>query len=119
RHGVEDCLRPAVLQRPGDAVEHADPVVPLLDRGRSVRLPGAPLLRDRGRDARARAGGPLLAVYEQISANKRKTAILFVLAVVLLGGVGYAIGLLSNSGPAGLVIALVVAVAMSVGSYLY
>ena len=58
-------------------------------------------------------------MYEQITANKRKTAILFVLAVVLLGAVGYAIGLLSNSGPVGLVIALVVAVAMSVGSYLY
>ena len=58
-------------------------------------------------------------MYEQIAANKRKTAILFVLAVVLLGAVGYAIGLLSSSGPVGLVIALAVAVAMSVGSYLY
>ena len=58
-------------------------------------------------------------MYEQIAANKRKTAILFVLAIVLLGGVGYAIGLLTDSGPVGLVIALVVAVAMSVGSYLY
>ena len=58
-------------------------------------------------------------MYEQIAANKRKTAILFVLAVLLLGGVGYALGLLTNSGPAGLVIALVVAVVMSVGSYLY
>jgi heat shock protein HtpX len=58
-------------------------------------------------------------VYEQIAANKRKTALLFVLAVLLLGAVGYALGLLTNSGPTGLVIALVVAVAMSVGSYLY
>jgi len=58
-------------------------------------------------------------VYEQIAANKRKTAILFVLAVILLGGVGYTIGLLTNSGPTGLVIALVIAVVMSVGSYLY
>jgi heat shock protein HtpX len=58
-------------------------------------------------------------VYEQIAANKRKTAILFVLAVLLLGGVGYALGVLTNSGPTGLVIALVVAVVMSVGSYLY
>jgi heat shock protein HtpX len=58
-------------------------------------------------------------VYEQIAANKRKTAILFVLAVLLLGGVGYALGVLTNSGPTGLVIALVVAVAMSVGSYFY
>jgi heat shock protein HtpX len=58
-------------------------------------------------------------VYEQISANKRKTVLLFVLAVLLLGGVGYTLGLLTESGPAGLVIALVVAVVMSVGSYLY
>jgi heat shock protein HtpX len=58
-------------------------------------------------------------VYEQIAANKRKTALLFVLAVLLLGGVGYALGLLTQSGPAGLVIAVVVAVVMSVGSYLY
>jgi heat shock protein HtpX len=58
-------------------------------------------------------------VYEQIASNKRKTAILFVLAVILLGGVGYALGLLTNSGPTGLVIALIVAVVMSVGSYLY
>jgi heat shock protein HtpX len=58
-------------------------------------------------------------VYEQIAANKRKTVLLFVLAVLLLGGVGYALGLLTQSGPTGLVIAVVVAVVMSVGSYLY
>ena len=58
-------------------------------------------------------------MYEQIAANKRKTVILFVLAVVLLGAVGYAIGLLTDSGPVGLVIALIVAIAMSVGSYFY
>jgi heat shock protein HtpX len=58
-------------------------------------------------------------VYEQIAANKRKTVLLFVLAVLLLGAVGYALGLLTQSGPAGLVIAVIVAVVMSVGSYLY
>lgn len=58
-------------------------------------------------------------MYEQIAANKRKTVILFVLALLLLGGVGYALGVLTNSGPAGLVIALIVAVGLSVGSYLY
>jgi heat shock protein HtpX len=58
-------------------------------------------------------------VYEQIAANKRKTVLLFVLALLLLGGVGYALGLLTDSGPTGLVIALIVAVALSVGSYLY
>jgi heat shock protein HtpX len=58
-------------------------------------------------------------VYEQIASNKRKTVLLFVLAVLLLGMVGYVIGLLTDSGPIGLVIALVVAVVMSVGSYRY
>ena len=46
--------------------------------------------------------------------------ILFVLAVLLLGGVGYALGLLTDSGPVGRSwIALIVAVAMSLGSYFY
>ncbi|MGH2680932.1 MAG: M48 family metalloprotease [Actinomycetota bacterium] len=58
-------------------------------------------------------------MYEQITANKRKTVLLFVLALILLGGVGYSLGLLTQSGPTGLVIALVVAVAMSLGSYFY
>lgn len=58
-------------------------------------------------------------MYEQIAANKRKTALLFVLAILLLGGVGYVLGLMTRSGPAGLVIAVIVAVVMSVGSYLY
>ena len=38
-------------------------------------------------------------------------------AVVLLGAVGYAIGLLWASGPAGLVVAVAIAVVMSLGSY--
>jgi heat shock protein HtpX len=58
-------------------------------------------------------------VYEQIAANKRRTVVLFVLAIALLAGVGYVLGLLTQSGPTGLVIALVIAVAMSIGSYLY
>jgi heat shock protein HtpX len=58
-------------------------------------------------------------VYEQIASNKRKTALLFVLAVVLLGAVGYALGVLTQSGVVGLVIALVIAVALSTASYLY
>jgi heat shock protein HtpX len=58
-------------------------------------------------------------VYEQIAANKRKTVLLVVGALVLLGAVGYVLGLLYQSGPAGLVVALIVAVFMSVGSYLY
>jgi heat shock protein HtpX len=58
-------------------------------------------------------------VYEQITANKRKTAILFVLAILLVGAVGYAVGVITDSGPVGLVIALLIAVAMSLGSYFY
>jgi heat shock protein HtpX len=58
-------------------------------------------------------------VYEQIAANKRKTVLLFVLAILLLAGVGYALGLLANSGIAGLVIALIVAVVLSISSYAY
>jgi heat shock protein HtpX len=58
-------------------------------------------------------------VYEQITANKRKTAILFVLAILLVGAVGYAVGVITDSGPVGLVIALVIAVGMSLGSYFY
>jgi heat shock protein HtpX len=58
-------------------------------------------------------------VYEQIASNKRKTALLFVLAILLLGAVGYAVGLLTQSGVAGLVIALVIAVGLSATSYLY
>jgi heat shock protein HtpX len=58
-------------------------------------------------------------VYEQIAANKRKTVLLFVLAILLVGAVGYAVGLITQSGVVGLVIALVIAVAMSLGSYFY
>jgi heat shock protein HtpX len=58
-------------------------------------------------------------VYEQIAANKRKTALLFVLAILLLAAVGYALGLLADSGPAGLVIALIVAIVLSISSYAY
>ena len=58
-------------------------------------------------------------MYEQIASNKRKTVLLFVLAILLLGAVGYAIGLLTQTGVAGLVIALVIAVGLSAASYLY
>lgn len=56
-------------------------------------------------------------MYEQIAANKRRTALLVSGAVAFLGLVGYAIGRLTGSGPAGLVLALLVAIAMSLGSY--
>jgi heat shock protein HtpX len=55
-------------------------------------------------------------VYEQIASNKRRSILLVVGALVLLGAVGYAIGLIYASGPVGLVIALVIAGFMSIGS---
>ncbi|MGZ4115059.1 MAG: M48 family metalloprotease, partial [Actinomycetota bacterium] len=57
--------------------------------------------------------------YEQISANKRKSILLILGAVILLGAVGYALGYIWQAGPAGAVIALIVAAVMSIGSYRY
>lgn len=56
-------------------------------------------------------------MYEQIAANRRRTALLLIGAIVFLGLVGYAIGGLTGGGPAGLVLALLVATLMSLGSY--
>jgi heat shock protein HtpX len=56
-------------------------------------------------------------VYEQIAANRRRTVLLVVGAVVFLGLVGYAIGLIFQTGPVGLAIAAGLAVALSIGSY--
>jgi heat shock protein HtpX len=58
-------------------------------------------------------------VYEEIAQNKRRTWFLIIGAVVLLGAVGYLLGLLWATGPVGLVIALIVAAVMSFGSYRY
>lgn len=58
-------------------------------------------------------------MYEQIASNKRRSILLVIGALLLLGAVGYALGLLYVSGPAGLVIALVIAGFMSIGSYRY
>jgi heat shock protein HtpX len=59
-------------------------------------------------------------VYEQIAANKRKSVLLILGAFVLLGAVGYALGLwLLQAGPIGAVIALAIAALMSIGSYRY
>jgi heat shock protein HtpX len=56
-------------------------------------------------------------VYEQIAANKRKTFLLIFGAIVLLGAVGYVLGLLYASGPYGLVGAVALAVVLSLTSY--
>ena len=56
-------------------------------------------------------------MYEQIAANKRKTVVLVLGAIVLLGAVGYVLGLLYATGPVGAVGAVALAIVMSVGSY--
>jgi heat shock protein HtpX len=56
-------------------------------------------------------------VYEQIAANRRKTIVLIVGAIVLLGAVGYVLGLWYGSGPAGLVGAVALALVLSLGSF--
>ncbi len=56
-------------------------------------------------------------MYEQIAANKRKTVVLILGAIVLLGAVGYVLGLLYATGPYGAVGAVALATVMSIGSY--
>jgi heat shock protein HtpX len=56
-------------------------------------------------------------VYEQIAANKRKTVLLIFGAIVLLGAVGYVLGLWYASGPAGLVGAVALAIVLSLASF--
>lgn len=56
-------------------------------------------------------------MYEQIAANRRKTVVLLLAAAVFAGLIGYAIGWYWGTGPVGLVIALVIAGALSIGSY--
>jgi heat shock protein HtpX len=58
-------------------------------------------------------------IYEQIAANKRKTILLIVVAIALLGAVGYAIGLWLRAGPIAIVVALVIAVLLQIGAYRY
>ena len=58
-------------------------------------------------------------MYEQIARNKRRTWLLIVGALVLLGALGFFLGWLFATGVAGLIIALVIAIALSVGSYRY
>jgi len=56
-------------------------------------------------------------VYEQIAANKRKTILLIFGAIVLLGAVGYVLGLWYGSGIYGLVGAVALAIVLSLGSF--
>jgi heat shock protein HtpX len=56
-------------------------------------------------------------VYEQIARNKRRTVLLVLLMVVLIGAVGWALGILLNYGIIGLFIALGVALVLAFSSY--
>jgi heat shock protein HtpX len=56
-------------------------------------------------------------VYEQIASNRRRTWLLIVGAFLLLGAVGYALGAFIDSPVVGLVVALAIALLMSIGSY--
>jgi heat shock protein HtpX len=57
-------------------------------------------------------------VYEQIAANRRRTVLLVLGAIVFLGLIGYAIGVFwIRNGPVGMAIAAGIAVVMSLGSY--
>jgi heat shock protein HtpX len=57
-------------------------------------------------------------VHEQIAANKRKTVLLFVVAIAFTGLIGFAIGFLFfNGGTAGVVIAVALAAILSLSSY--
>jgi heat shock protein HtpX len=58
-------------------------------------------------------------MYEQIAANKRKTILLLLAAILLLAAVGYAIGTIYGTGPAGLAVAVVVALLLQLGAYRY
>jgi heat shock protein HtpX len=57
-------------------------------------------------------------VHEQIAANKRKTVLLFIAAIAFTALIGYAIGFLFfQGGVVGVMLATVLAVALSLGSY--
>jgi heat shock protein HtpX len=58
-------------------------------------------------------------VYEEIAQNRRRTVMLVIGAVVLLGALGYVIGMFWQAGPFGFAIAVAVALFMSIGSYRY
>jgi heat shock protein HtpX len=58
-------------------------------------------------------------VYEAIARNKRRSVLLVLGALVLLGAVGYGLGLLFQAGIAGLAVALSIAAVMSFASYRY
>jgi heat shock protein HtpX len=58
-------------------------------------------------------------VYEAIAQNKRRSILLIAGATLLLGAVGFGLGYLFSSGIVGLVVAIVIAAGLSIGSYRY
>ncbi len=56
---------------------------------------------------------------EQIARNKRKTFFLLALAVLFTALIGYALGYLWFSGPAGVIVAVILAIVLSLSSYFY
>jgi heat shock protein HtpX len=58
-------------------------------------------------------------VHEQIARNKRKTFLLLFLAVAFTALIGWVIGYLFFSGSAGVVVAVILAIVLSLGSYFY
>ena len=58
-------------------------------------------------------------MHEQIAANKRKTVLLIVSAIVFLAAVGWILGYLFYSGTYGLIAAAILAVVLSLSSYFY
>lgn len=58
-------------------------------------------------------------MHEEIARNKRKTFLLLAAAVLFTALIGYVIGYLWFSGPAGVIIAVILAIVLSTGSYLY
>ena len=58
-------------------------------------------------------------MYEAIAQNKRRSILLIAGAILLLGAVGFGLGYLFSSGIAGLIVAVVIAAGLSIGSYRY
>jgi heat shock protein HtpX len=58
-------------------------------------------------------------VYEQITRNRIRSALLILAALVFAGGIGYLFGYLFGGGLTGLILALVIAAVMSFASYRY
>jgi len=58
-------------------------------------------------------------MYEQISSNKRRSWLLIIFFIILLGALGYIFSTLTYFGPAGVVVALIIAGAMAFTSFYY